>query len=148
MSSYFSCFHYIFLSFLIAGISYEVINGKQRTLLAVGDFDWYNKWVNWRQLLLHKQSRAFMAMSPLSQLRPIVRRASFSFSSCSSSAVKWEGGVSMVQGASRGIGLEFVSFFFISNGFSTFIIVKFYFPINIFSIWVADLAKRVRNCIL
>lgn len=27
---------------------------------------------------------------------------------CTSSAVKWEGGVSLVQGASRGIGLEFV----------------------------------------
>lgn len=27
------------------------------------------------------------------------------------SSVRWEGGVSMVQGASRGIGLEFVSFF-------------------------------------
>ena len=43
-------------------------------------------------------------------LRSLARRASFS-----SLAAKWEGGVSMVQGASRGIGLEFVSssvFFF------------------------------------
>lgn len=31
--------------------------------------------------------------------------------SSSSSFPKWEGGVSMVQGASRGIGLEFVSLF-------------------------------------
>ncbi|XVF86101.1 hypothetical protein PTKIN_Ptkin18bG0014200 [Pterospermum kingtungense] len=31
-----------------------------------------------------------------------------SFASTASSALKWEGGVSMVQGASRGIGLEFV----------------------------------------
>ncbi|XP_022994856.1 uncharacterized protein LOC111490457 [Cucurbita maxima] len=36
-------------------------------------------------------------------LRSLARRASFS-----SLAAKWEGGVSMVQGASRGIGLEFV----------------------------------------
>ncbi|XP_043688083.1 C-factor-like isoform X2 [Telopea speciosissima] len=42
--------------------------------------------------------RTFMAIT----LRSF-RRASF----CSS-ALKWEGGVSMVQGASRGIGLEFV----------------------------------------
>ncbi|RRT68407.1 hypothetical protein B296_00014339 [Ensete ventricosum] len=34
-----------------------------------------------------------------------MRRAFF----CSSAALRWEGGVSMVQGASRGIGLEFVS---------------------------------------
>ncbi|KAF3450204.1 hypothetical protein FNV43_RR06284 [Rhamnella rubrinervis] len=44
-----------------------------------------------------------MAMRPLGLIRLINPRASFS-----SSAVKWEGGVSMVQGASRGIGLEFV----------------------------------------
>ncbi|OMO83184.1 Short-chain dehydrogenase/reductase SDR [Corchorus capsularis] len=31
-----------------------------------------------------------------------------SFASSSASALKWEGGVSLVQGASRGIGLEFV----------------------------------------
>jgi hypothetical protein len=36
-----------------------------------------------------------------------IRRACFA-----SSGLKWEGGVSMVQGASRGIGLEFVSFYF------------------------------------
>lgn len=58
--------------------------------------------------LVPKQSCAFMAMRALGLLRLINPRASFS-----SSAVKWEGGVSMVQGASRGIGLEFVSFFFI-----------------------------------
>jgi hypothetical protein len=47
-----------------------------------------------------------LAATPLS-LRSIARRA---FSSpSSSSALNWEGGVSMVQGASRGIGLEFVS---------------------------------------
>ncbi|CAK7357369.1 unnamed protein product [Dovyalis caffra] len=45
-------------------------------------------------------SRAFMA-TPLAFRS--VRRACFA-----SSALKWEGGVSMVQGASRGIGLEFV----------------------------------------
>lgn len=36
--------------------------------------------------------------------------AGFATSSSSSSLPNWEGGVSMVQGASRGIGLEFVSF--------------------------------------
>ncbi|KAB1222910.1 hypothetical protein CJ030_MR2G013600 [Morella rubra] len=55
-----------------------------------------------RILLLNQ--RAFMA-TPLI-LRSVARRASLSF--FSSSAFKWEGGVSMVQGASRGIGLEFV----------------------------------------
>lgn len=58
--------------------------------------------------LVPKQSCAFMVMRPLGLIRLINPRASFS-----SSAVKWEGGVSMVQGASRGIGLEFVSFFLI-----------------------------------
>lgn len=48
-----------------------------------------------------------MAMKPLRLMRVMTQRASFS-----SSAVKWECGVSMVQGASRGIGLEFVSFCF------------------------------------
>lgn len=41
-------------------------------------------------------------------LSATIRSSSSSFSS---DAVKWEGGVSMVQGASRGIGLEFVSIF-------------------------------------
>ncbi|XP_059438587.1 uncharacterized protein LOC132171318 [Corylus avellana] len=59
--------------------------------------------------------RALVAI-PLS-LRSIARRVSSSSfsssfssssSSSSSSALNWEGGVSMVQGASRGIGLEFV----------------------------------------
>lgn len=49
--------------------------------------------------LLLLNHRSFMA-APLGS----VRRALLS--TCS--AVKWEGGVSMVQGASRGIGLEFV----------------------------------------
>lgn len=35
-------------------------------------------------------------------------RRGYTFSTLAS-AVRWEGGVSMVQGASRGIGLEFVS---------------------------------------
>ncbi|OMO73774.1 Short-chain dehydrogenase/reductase SDR [Corchorus olitorius] len=44
--------------------------------------------------------RALMANSLRMRLR--------SFASSSASALKWEGGVSLVQGASRGIGLEFV----------------------------------------
>ncbi|KAB1219651.1 hypothetical protein CJ030_MR3G011089 [Morella rubra] len=55
-----------------------------------------------RILLLNQ--RAFMA-TPLI-LRSVARWASLSF--FSSSDFRWEGGVSMVQGASRGIGLEFV----------------------------------------
>jgi hypothetical protein len=51
-----------------------------------------------------------MAMRHLGLNRLMTQRASLS-----SSAVKWEGGVSMVQGASRGIGLEFVSFFFFTH---------------------------------
>ncbi|KAJ9691332.1 hypothetical protein PVL29_013492 [Vitis rotundifolia] len=49
--------------------------------------------------LLLLNHRSFMA-APLSSIRRAL------LSTCS--AVKWEGGVSMVQGASRGIGLEFV----------------------------------------
>lgn len=59
-----------------------------------------------RHLFLSQQC-SFMAMTSLRLMRLRTQRASFS-----SSAVKWEGGVSMVQGASRGIGLEFVSFCF------------------------------------
>lgn len=55
-----------------------------------------------RHLFLSQQC-SFMAMTSLRLMRVRTQRASFS-----SSAVKWEGGVSMVQGASRGIGLEFV----------------------------------------
>lgn len=58
-------------------------------------------------LLLNKL--AFMA-TPLALRSIIFRRASFAFSSA---AAIWDGGVSMVQGASRGIGLEFVSFYFL-----------------------------------
>jgi len=57
-----------------------------------------------RMKLWLPKSHAFMA-TPLA-FRSI-RRACFA-----SSGLKWEGGVSMVQGASRGIGLEFVSFYF------------------------------------
>ncbi|XP_050370529.1 uncharacterized protein LOC126788571 [Argentina anserina] len=54
------------------------------------------------QLFLNQQC-SFMAVRHLGRNRVMTRRATFS-----SSTVKWEGGVSMVQGASRGIGLEFV----------------------------------------
>ncbi|OWM63751.1 uncharacterized protein LOC116215647 isoform X2 [Punica granatum] len=63
--------------------------------------------------LLGLTQRAFMA-SPLSvrgTIRSVFHRGSVSSSysaSASSAGLKWEGGVSMVQGASRGIGLEFV----------------------------------------
>ncbi|KAK9937000.1 hypothetical protein M0R45_013819 [Rubus argutus] len=53
--------------------------------------------------LFLNQQCSFMAMRHLGLNRLMTQRASLS-----SSAVKWEGGVSMVQGASRGIGLEFV----------------------------------------
>ncbi|KAF7849303.1 hypothetical protein BT93_L0996 [Corymbia citriodora subsp. variegata] len=60
--------------------------------------------------LLAFTKHASMAFSRC--LRPAlsttIRSSSSSSSSSSSDAVKWEGGVSMVQGASRGIGLEFV----------------------------------------
>ncbi|CAL9129794.1 unnamed protein product [Musa textilis] len=45
-----------------------------------------------------------LAVSSSSPMMGSMRRAFF----CSSAALGWEGGVSMVQGASRGIGLEFV----------------------------------------
>ncbi|XP_024022797.1 uncharacterized protein LOC21408632 isoform X2 [Morus notabilis] len=52
-----------------------------------------------------QSQRTFMAtrLSLRLMRSSMTQRASFSFS-----AMKWEGGVSMVQGASRGIGLEFV----------------------------------------
>ncbi|KAJ7969209.1 Short-chain dehydrogenase/reductase [Quillaja saponaria] len=49
-------------------------------------------------------SQCFLMAAPI-RLTSITRRASFS---SATAAVKFEGGVSMVQGASRGIGLEFV----------------------------------------
>ncbi|KAK4551148.1 hypothetical protein RGQ29_032501 [Quercus rubra] len=56
--------------------------------------------------LLVMNQRAFTVMASPLRLRSIARKACLR---CySSSALKWEGGVSMVQGASRGIGLEFV----------------------------------------
>ncbi|XP_075644003.1 uncharacterized protein LOC142615188 [Castanea sativa] len=56
--------------------------------------------------LLAVNQRAFTVMASPLRLRFIARKACLR---CySSSALKWEGGVSMVQGASRGIGLEFV----------------------------------------
>ncbi|KAM1107833.1 hypothetical protein EV1_004509 [Malus domestica] len=54
-------------------------------------------------LFLNQQCSSMAAMRPLRLMRVMSQRASLS-----SSAGKWEGGVSMVQGASRGIGLEFV----------------------------------------
>ncbi|XP_030551548.1 C-factor isoform X2 [Rhodamnia argentea] len=58
--------------------------------------------------LLAFAKRASMTFSCC--LRPVLSTTirSSSSSSSSSDSVKWEGGVSMVQGASRGIGLEFV----------------------------------------
>ncbi|XP_030966074.1 uncharacterized protein LOC115986861 isoform X1 [Quercus lobata] len=56
--------------------------------------------------LLVVNQRAFTVMASPLRLRSIARKACLR---CySSSALKREGGVSMVQGASRGIGLEFV----------------------------------------
>ncbi|KAF3944202.1 hypothetical protein CMV_029309 [Castanea mollissima] len=56
--------------------------------------------------LLVVNQRAFPVMASPLGLRFIASKACLR---CySSSALKWEGGVSMVQGASRGIGLEFV----------------------------------------
>ncbi|KAM3684392.1 hypothetical protein ACB098_11G042100 [Castanea mollissima] len=57
--------------------------------------------------LLVVNQRAFTVMASPLRLRFIARKACLR---CySSSALKWEGGISMVQGASRGIGLEFAS---------------------------------------
>lgn len=58
--------------------------------------------------LLAFTKHASMAISRC--LRPALSTTirSSSSSSTSSDAVKWEGGISMVQGCSRGIGLEFV----------------------------------------
>lgn len=47
-----------------------------------------------------------MATTILAWALRSIPRASFS---SASGSVNWDGGVSMVQGASRGIGLEFVS---------------------------------------
>ncbi|XP_044478819.1 uncharacterized oxidoreductase C663.09c-like [Mangifera indica] len=55
--------------------------------------------------LFSMSQRAFMATTSLAGALRSIPRASFS---SASGSVKWDGGVSMVQGASRGIGLEFV----------------------------------------
>ncbi|XP_031247566.1 uncharacterized protein LOC116105260 [Pistacia vera] len=55
--------------------------------------------------LFSLSQRAFMATTSLAGALRSIPRASFS---SGSGSVKWDGGVSMVQGASRGIGLEFV----------------------------------------
>ncbi|KAJ0082870.1 hypothetical protein Patl1_11560 [Pistacia atlantica] len=55
--------------------------------------------------LFSLSQRAFMATTSLAGALRSIPRASFS---SASGSVKWDGGVSMVQGASRGIGLEFV----------------------------------------
>ena len=78
--------------------------------------------------------RAFAVMASPPRLRFIARKACLR---CySSSALKWEGGVSMVQGASRGIGLEFVSFLYFLFPFllywsTTFLYKKFTYNFNI-----------------
>ncbi|KAL3344156.1 hypothetical protein AABB24_023543, partial [Solanum stoloniferum] len=48
-----------------------------------------------------------MKLDFLTQRAKLYLRRGYTFSTLAS-AVRWEGGVSMVQGASRGIGLEFV----------------------------------------
>lgn len=70
-------------------------------------------------MLLLLNHRALMA----APLRSIKRTLS---STCS--ALKWEGGVSMVQGASRGIGLEFVRIFSFSFHGFLFMIFSHWFP--------------------
>lgn len=62
---------------------------------------------HWEMKLLLLNYRAFLS-TPVALTS--VRRA-FSAAAAPFSASKWEGGVAMVQGASRGIGLEFVSWF-------------------------------------
>ena len=79
--------------------------GKEGKHLRVSADDRYSpavNGVNQLMMLLLLNHRAFMA----APLRSIKRALS-----STSSALKWEGGVSMVQGASRGIGLEFVRIF-------------------------------------
>ncbi|RVX00479.1 hypothetical protein CK203_036941 [Vitis vinifera] len=75
------------------------LNWLRRSISADDRYSQAVDGVNQLMKLLLLNHRSFMA-APLGS----VRRALLS--TCS--AVKWEGGVSMVQGASRGIGLEFV----------------------------------------
>lgn len=79
----------IYLNFVVYKVKAFVL-GKKRKKLSL---------LLMREIkLLHQQT--FMAT-------PYIRRSiTRAFSS-----IRWEGGVSMVQGASRGIGLEFVSLF-------------------------------------
>ena len=84
--------------------------------------------------LLVENQRAFTVMASPLRLRSIARKACLR---CySSSALKWVGGVSMVQGASRGIGLVFVSFLYFLFHFllywsTTFLYKKFTYHFNI-----------------
>ncbi|CAI9089541.1 OLC1v1024129C1 [Oldenlandia corymbosa var. corymbosa] len=58
---------------------------------------------------LHLVTRAVFMARPFLKHFATTRASSSSYSTlASSSATKWDGGVSLVQGASRGIGLEFV----------------------------------------
>ncbi|ESQ55313.1 hypothetical protein EUTSA_v10025851mg [Eutrema salsugineum] len=57
---------------------------------------------------LAKSGGALLISPSLATALRRMRVAGFATSSSSSSSLNWEGGVSMVQGASRGIGLEFV----------------------------------------
>ncbi|RWW76246.1 hypothetical protein BHE74_00015685 [Ensete ventricosum] len=78
----------------------------------------------WENPIHRRKSFALLTVQPVTGVRcvSIGKRGAFVLSSssprmrsmrraffCSSAALRWEGGVSMVQGASRGIGLEFVS---------------------------------------
>ena len=88
---------------------------KNRSISADDRYSQAVDGVNQLMKLLLLNHRSFM-VAPLSS----VRRALLS--TCS--AVKWEGGVSMVQGASRGIGLEFVSIY--SFSFYALLYIIFY----------------------
>ncbi|WOK91701.1 hypothetical protein Cni_G00392 [Canna indica] len=59
------------------------------------------------ELFLKPQNWAVAMRLAVSSPSPVMRSLRSAYF-CSSAASKWEGGVSMVQGASRGIGLEFV----------------------------------------
>lgn len=83
--------------------------------------------------------RIFMARP---YLGPVLERRRYAFST-SASAPTWEGGVSMVQGASRGIGLEFVSLLSFSLSLYLFLLCyKMCVGINFYKssyVWFSDI---------
>lgn len=78
---------------------------------------------------LMKSGGAWMVSTSLAAAALRRMRVSGFATSSSSSFPNWEGGVSLVQGASRGIGLEFVSLF-LDPSFSFYLPKSVKFPAN------------------